>query len=388
MKQIGACHPARLPLGSPSIAGSWVRSSAVEHRLHTAGVTGSIPVAPTTILHPRCSPIFSIIKFTIYRSFRTGLPYQLNPLDICKFFASCPIFCLIFRVAYQSDLIIYNVNDGQPHTLPHGGLKRVAELVMTRTVLTFWSRNFLLFPALLLAACLESGLATGDAAGTPAPRVYTTPFPAARLSAARRSTPETPPEQPAAPAQQQTATAPQPTSIPLPPQTPAAPEQQAGASPALTGSSEPVAAPAPSPQQQTYTQPQTQPLAPDTAFPPAQAGGSDAMASVPAVPVAPPPVIPAVPAQPLRDQSSPSIRRYIGQNADAIASTFGTPSRNTPSGTGANWIYESGGCRLSVMIFPEVATGRQRVAFAEMQMPGDTGATTQACISHLRASRR
>ena len=27
----------------------WVRSSAAEHRLHTAGVTGSIPVAPTII---------------------------------------------------------------------------------------------------------------------------------------------------------------------------------------------------------------------------------------------------------------------------------------------------------------------------------------------------
>jgi hypothetical protein len=27
----------------------WVRSSAVEHRLHTAGVTGSIPVAPTIV---------------------------------------------------------------------------------------------------------------------------------------------------------------------------------------------------------------------------------------------------------------------------------------------------------------------------------------------------
>jgi hypothetical protein len=29
---------------------AWVRSSAGEHRLHTAGVTGSIPVAPTMFL--------------------------------------------------------------------------------------------------------------------------------------------------------------------------------------------------------------------------------------------------------------------------------------------------------------------------------------------------
>lgn len=31
-------------------AHGWVRSSAGEHRLHTAGVTGSIPVAPTILL--------------------------------------------------------------------------------------------------------------------------------------------------------------------------------------------------------------------------------------------------------------------------------------------------------------------------------------------------
>ena len=39
-------RPSREAIG----AGSgllWTRSSAVEHRLHTAGVTGSIPVAST-----------------------------------------------------------------------------------------------------------------------------------------------------------------------------------------------------------------------------------------------------------------------------------------------------------------------------------------------------
>ena len=44
--------PPVLFWAEPSVRGiafmAWARSSAVEHTLHTGGVTGSIPVAPTT----------------------------------------------------------------------------------------------------------------------------------------------------------------------------------------------------------------------------------------------------------------------------------------------------------------------------------------------------
>jgi hypothetical protein len=42
-----SCGLSGKRLGTPPRIGGWARSSAVEHRLHTAGVTGSIPVAPT-----------------------------------------------------------------------------------------------------------------------------------------------------------------------------------------------------------------------------------------------------------------------------------------------------------------------------------------------------
>ena len=56
-KEIGASldtHKPRALLGSPLDGGA--RSSAGEHCLHTAGVTGSIPVAPTI-------PTFFIVLF-------------------------------------------------------------------------------------------------------------------------------------------------------------------------------------------------------------------------------------------------------------------------------------------------------------------------------------
>ncbi len=44
----GGCFAVgRLVTDEPPQA--WVRSSAAEHYLHTVGVTGSIPVAPTTL---------------------------------------------------------------------------------------------------------------------------------------------------------------------------------------------------------------------------------------------------------------------------------------------------------------------------------------------------
>src|SRR4051794_20199142 len=48
--QFGRVRMARVltPASAAAYFGrQWVRSSAAEHRLHTAGVTGSIPVAPT-----------------------------------------------------------------------------------------------------------------------------------------------------------------------------------------------------------------------------------------------------------------------------------------------------------------------------------------------------
>ena len=41
------------PLSSPINCPGGLLSSAVEHYLHTVGVTGSIPVAPTILLRPR-----------------------------------------------------------------------------------------------------------------------------------------------------------------------------------------------------------------------------------------------------------------------------------------------------------------------------------------------
>ena len=55
---------------------TWVRSSAGEHYLHTVGVTGSIPVAPTNFkLNPCLSRVFLLLKMLVFR-WDTGLGHK------------------------------------------------------------------------------------------------------------------------------------------------------------------------------------------------------------------------------------------------------------------------------------------------------------------------
>ena len=61
----------------------WVRSSAAEHRLHTAGVTGSIPVAPTIVAQQVAKATSAVAApdavFTCEVGLRTGSARPASP---------------------------------------------------------------------------------------------------------------------------------------------------------------------------------------------------------------------------------------------------------------------------------------------------------------------
>ncbi len=78
-------------------------------------------------------------------------------------------------------------------------------------------------------------------------------------------------------------------------------------------------------------------------------------------------------------------RSYVGRPASSIISTFGPPASRTQVGAGERWIYNSNGCRLNVLIFPEARTGQQRVTHADLQ-PG-AGSSVQACTEQLHLRR-
>ena len=68
-----------------------------------------------------------------------------------------------------------------------------------------------------------------------------------------------------------------------------------------------------------------------------------------------------------------------GLSRDETAALLGQPSTRADLATGTVWTYRRGGCALSLLFYPEVETGVERVLGYEAD-----GADPAACLKRLR----
>jgi hypothetical protein len=69
-----------------------------------------------------------------------------------------------------------------------------------------------------------------------------------------------------------------------------------------------------------------------------------------------------------------------GLSRDEAAALLGQPTARTQLATGTVWTYRRGGCALSLLFYPEVESGVERVLGYETE----GGADAAACLKRLR----
>lgn len=90
----------------------------------------------------------------------------------------------------------------------------------------------------------------------------------------------------------------------------------------------------------------------------------------------PAPTAPA--AAPAATQATPEGLK--GLSRDEAAALLGQPTARTELATGTVWTYRRGGCALSLLFYPEVESGVERVLGYETE----GGADAAACLKRLR----